>query len=251
MAKDTLERVLESIQWLEHSAIEKFSLNEMASIACLSPYHFSRVFSSLTGMPPVLYHRRRVLTKAAHRLLESNNRILDIALDSEYESHEAFTRAFKKVFKTNPDDLKKQNKDFSALYQKPITEDFLKHFEQKGVTIEPAFKECSPFKVSGVSQNIEFDDLEEANDVWLEYFKSNKKDKDQYYGICQGTYEGNIPSSQLLYTAGHSADQGIEVGGGRLCRFHAQRGVKRYNNNITIYLANLGDAFRYSASRSS
>ncbi len=117
MSDTVLEKIYRTVVWLEDIKSEDFSLNEMADMACLSPHHFSRVFVSLTGMSPALYFRRRVLTKAAQYLEKSQDRILEVALDYGYDSQEAFARAFKKMFKCNPGDIKKHKLELAALYQ--------------------------------------------------------------------------------------------------------------------------------------
>ncbi len=48
------------------------------------------------------YVRKRRLTEAARALVHTNRRILDIALDWQYDSHEAFTRAFKRAYSLTP-----------------------------------------------------------------------------------------------------------------------------------------------------
>ncbi len=214
MAEDVLQRIYKTITWLENIEVEKFSIAEMASLACLSPYHFSRVFTSMTGMPPALYYRRRMLTKAAQDLQKIDHRILDIALEYGYESHEAYTRAFKKMFKINPDDVKKINNDLEALYQKPLNIETLHHFKNDGLTIKPDFRSHPKRYIAGCSALIDFDDFEKANQVWLDYFKHNQQNKEKYYGVCQGTMNGDVPSAQLSYMAGHEAEKGIEIGDG-------------------------------------
>ncbi|MBN1825511.1 MAG: AraC family transcriptional regulator [Candidatus Eisenbacteria bacterium] len=70
------------------------SLEELARIACFSPYHFHRIFRGMTGETLAVHIRRIRLERAALRLATTRRAILDIALEAGYESHEAFTRAF-------------------------------------------------------------------------------------------------------------------------------------------------------------
>ncbi|MCC5804834.1 MAG: GyrI-like domain-containing protein [Opitutales bacterium] len=61
----------------------------------MSVWYFQRIFAAITGEPVGAYIRRRRLTEAARELRrERGRRVLDIALDYGFDSHEAFTRAF-------------------------------------------------------------------------------------------------------------------------------------------------------------
>ena len=59
----------------EHLA-EEISVEGMAAVAGLSPFHFSRVFKHATGMSPLQY-LRRVRIETAKRLLEGKNQTID------------------------------------------------------------------------------------------------------------------------------------------------------------------------------
>lgn len=56
-------------------------------------------------MTPREYVRKVILTDTAKELLTTDDNIIDIALNSGYETHEGFTRAFKKHFHTSPEVL--------------------------------------------------------------------------------------------------------------------------------------------------
>ena len=72
------------------------SADEMAGLAGLSRSQFERVARAVAGESPARFRRRVLLERAAYLMLASDLTILDIALDSGFTSHEAFTRAFKR-----------------------------------------------------------------------------------------------------------------------------------------------------------
>ena len=79
------------------------SLQRIAARAGLSPYHFSRLFTARTGRSVMLHVRQRRLSAAAWRLAgESGLKLAELALDSGFESQEAFTRAFRRAFGVSP-----------------------------------------------------------------------------------------------------------------------------------------------------
>ncbi len=73
-------------------------VNEAAQIGTLSPYHFQRVFSRISGETFGEMTRRLALERAAYQLQNSKKSITDIAFDAGYSSVESFARAFKGVF---------------------------------------------------------------------------------------------------------------------------------------------------------
>lgn len=71
-------------------------------------------------MTPREYVRKVVLTDTAKVLLISDDNIIDIAFNSGYETHEGFTRAFKKQFHTSPDEYRKCPKAIPLFTQYPV-----------------------------------------------------------------------------------------------------------------------------------
>ena len=79
------------------------SLNDLADAACLSPYHFSRLFTARFGFSPMAYVRARRLEGAAERLRNRDGAtLIDLALDCGFDSQEGFTRAFTRIFGVAP-----------------------------------------------------------------------------------------------------------------------------------------------------
>lgn len=85
----------ESINYIEENLTGEISYEELSKIAGCSVYNFQRMFSYIADKPLSEYIRSRRLTMAAFDLLNSTERIIDIALKYGYESQDAFTRAFK------------------------------------------------------------------------------------------------------------------------------------------------------------
>jgi AraC family transcriptional regulator len=68
----------------------------------LSRSQLDRVVTAAGGEAPASLRRRVLLERAAFRLLEGGFRILEIALEAGYASHEAFTRAFRRAYGSAP-----------------------------------------------------------------------------------------------------------------------------------------------------
>ena len=94
--------ILRAVDYMERNLSRPISVSDIASEAAYSTFHFVRLFKALTGCTPGSYLRRRRLTEAAGELSRSRKRIIEIAMDYQFQSQEAFTRAFKDCFGINP-----------------------------------------------------------------------------------------------------------------------------------------------------
>ena len=109
-----LQRMLDSIEYIEDNLEENLSVERIAEIACMSKFHFQRMFSMLTGFTVSEYIRNRRITVAAQELVHTRAKIIDIAMKYGYESPESFTKAFKKIHGISPSAAKKNNHSLKA-----------------------------------------------------------------------------------------------------------------------------------------
>jgi AraC family transcriptional regulator len=75
---------------------------DLARQAYQSRTQFHRLFRTVIEETPAAMRRRLLLERAAYQLGNTGMSVTDIALDANYGSLEAFTRAFRKVFRTSP-----------------------------------------------------------------------------------------------------------------------------------------------------
>lgn len=88
--------------YIEAHITESISLHMLAEAAGYSPWHSDRIFKELTGKTPFEYIRALRLSRAAMRLRDEDVKIIDVAFDFVFDSHEGFTRAFSKHFGITP-----------------------------------------------------------------------------------------------------------------------------------------------------
>ena len=81
-------------EYIELHLGDKITMASLALVARYSRWHASRLFKEVTGKTPFEYIRARRLSAAATRLKTTPCRIIDVALDFVFDSHEGFTRAF-------------------------------------------------------------------------------------------------------------------------------------------------------------
>ena len=96
-------RLEEVIDWIEQNLDRPLTLDQIAAKAGLSTFHFSRLFTARMSRSVMAYVRGRKLVRGARRLCDEKDlQLVDLAFDCGFESQEAFTRAFKRVFGVSP-----------------------------------------------------------------------------------------------------------------------------------------------------
>jgi AraC family transcriptional regulator len=94
-----LERV---VSWLADHLDDTLDLARLADVACMSPYHFHRLYHAMQGETAADTVRRLRLHRAAVELIAGERPVPRIAHRAGYGSQEAFTRAFKAAYGVPP-----------------------------------------------------------------------------------------------------------------------------------------------------
>ena len=90
------------IDYIESHLDEKLDLEKVSEAVHYSKYYLHRMFTNTVGMTIHDYVQRRQLTEAAKLLIFSDKPILEIAFLCGYESQQAFSSAFKSMYKVPP-----------------------------------------------------------------------------------------------------------------------------------------------------
>lgn len=114
---DWIKSMTKSIDYIEGHLTDALVINDIAKVACVSPFYYQRMFTMLTNIPVQTYIRNRRMSLAAIELQSSHIKIIDLAFKYGYDSSEAFTRAFKSVHGDTPSFIRKN---------KPPVKTFLK-----------------------------------------------------------------------------------------------------------------------------
>jgi AraC family transcriptional regulator len=110
---DNEQTIGKAIVFIENNLYEQITACDVSDAVSYSYYHFHRYFQAVMGETIGSYIRSRRLTQAARELVHSENekRILDIAISLQFESNEAFTRAFKARYQMTPKQYRKNGVD--------------------------------------------------------------------------------------------------------------------------------------------
>ena len=107
------KEIKKAMNYIENNLKKEIRTEDIADSAGFSKYHFQRVFKRETGLNLYAYIQKRRLAEASSLLRNTNVRILDIAVYLCFESQEAFTRAFKKVYGLPPGQYRKVLKNLT------------------------------------------------------------------------------------------------------------------------------------------
>ena len=103
-----------------HIQDDDFRLENLYSFIGYSKRHADRIFKELLNVTPAQYIKEIMLSSGAKALTESDKSILDVALDSNFQTHEGFTRAFKNKFSLSPKEYKNAPRPLPLFVQYPV-----------------------------------------------------------------------------------------------------------------------------------
>ena len=102
------EAIQKTLDYMEEHIAEDIEIESLADTACLSLFYYQRLFSRLVKRPVREYIKLRRMAIVLETLQNKNNRILDIALEYGFGSHEAFTRVFKETYGMTPEQYREK-----------------------------------------------------------------------------------------------------------------------------------------------
>src|SRR5512145_3034330 len=103
---DSIEDVMKYIREHINEPIDRETL---ADVAGFSVPHFHRVFTAHVGESAISYVRRLRLERAARKLRMGAVDITEVALAAGYDTHAAFSKAFRQLFGLSPSEFRQLN----------------------------------------------------------------------------------------------------------------------------------------------
>lgn len=144
-----LHQVLRGIDYIEQHLEEDLEPGLVARHARVSQWYFQRIFKGLTGETLKAYIRSRRLAHALARLASSDAPILEIALGAGFESHAAFTRAFRSTFGVTPKEYRAMGNQNLLARRPRIEEGYLRHL-RANLSLEPELIELPRMTLVGL-----------------------------------------------------------------------------------------------------
>lgn len=159
---ETLNRVL---AYIEQHMAEPLGATALARVVSVSSFYLQRSFAAVTGTPLMEYVRSRRLSEAG-RMLRRGERVLDVALDSGYDTPESFRKAFVRFHGVTPSAARQQG--VPLRYLSPLHV----HITLTGGSImEHSMEKIGALEVMGVERRFRHDNaFSEIPKFWCEYF---------------------------------------------------------------------------------
>lgn len=125
---------------------EPITLTELSRKAGYSPFHSAKLFKEHVGKAPFEYIRTLRLSQAALKLRDKKVKVLDVAMDFVFDSHEGFTRAFSREFGITPYKYSKNPPPIKLFMPNPVRDEYL-FFQRGGPSMERKSTGLSPSTV--------------------------------------------------------------------------------------------------------
>lgn len=185
----------QAVIYIENHLGEDIKVEEVAKAAGYSYYHLNRQFSAVLGESVGSYIKKRRLADAAKKLLYSDQKIIRIAMDHGFESPEAFSRAFKAVYRVSPQAYRKNRLDAFIGAKDRLDGGLLNHLACN-VTVHPRIVELPEILVAGLRGETTLRD-NRLKELWERAFASfpqipGRIPGGRGFGICEACNDNVI-----------------------------------------------------------
>ena len=189
------ESISKAIEYIENNLTNDITVEDIAKKLYLSPFYFQKGFSIVCGYGVGEYIRNRRLSVAASELLQTDHKIIDIALKYGYDSPDSFTKAFTRFHGSTPTAVRRGEKikEFAPLK--------INLTLKGGYTVEYKIKEKEAFKIVGFKDSIKYETAhEEIPKVWKRFFLKKGFSKiDAKYAV---NIDNNMSGDEFSYIIG-------------------------------------------------
>jgi AraC family transcriptional regulator len=173
-----------ALWYIESHLAEPLTLDDISAVGGVSRYNMVRAFAAATGFSVMRYVRVRRLTEAARALSAGAPNILNVALDADYGSHEAFTRAFRDHFGITPEAVRAT----MCLDHLELQEPILMDSTARDTLAQPRFETGKAILIAGVGDRFSHDNGAGIPGLWQRFHQHVQSFPDRLgkvaYGVC-------------------------------------------------------------------
>lgn len=208
-----VRRIMHVLVHIQKNLDREMSLQELSKKAHFSQYHFHRIFRGLVGESLKEHIRRLRLERAALYLKYTEKPVIDIAFDAGYQTHEAFSRAFKLAFALSPSEFRSNNTSVTQIGNAGVH--YKDNIREKDITIligdekmDVQIKKIGPMHVAFVRHIGPYDEVGTVWDKLTTYIGKEGLlgSQSQFIGICYDDPDLTAPE-KIRYDACVTVDE--------------------------------------------
>lgn len=182
-----VESISRAIEYIENNLTNDITIEEISNYSYISSFYFQKGFSIVCGYSISEYIRNRRLSLAGYELINSDNKIIDIALKYGYDSPDSFTKAFTRFHGSTPTAVRNNGatiKEFAPLKVNLTL--------KGGYTMEYKIEEKEAFKIIGLKDSFKYETAyQDVPKIWKKFFMKSAFSKiNAKYGINIDTNMG-------------------------------------------------------------
>lgn len=203
--KEYISRINNVIDYIENNISSKFSLEELASVANFSKFHFHRIFASIVGETLNSYILRIRLEKAASILVQNpNTPVTDVWLDYGFSSSSVFARSFKDKFGLSASEWRKEKlTEFSNISQphsnpSEVSEKLSEYFGDVLLTKNGDAKMKETLEIISPTK-VEVKSIEEFTVAYIRYIGSYKGNSDLFANLFTKLFNWAGPRNLIQF----------------------------------------------------
>ena len=157
-----LDQIQRGVDFIEAHLDNDIAIADVAKIAGISQWHFQRIFKALTNETLKTYIRSRRFANSLEKLMATDERIIDIALNAGFESQESFTRAFKQAFNMTPNEYRKLGNNKLFLRKIRLDTEYIDHIN-RNISLQPKIIEQDKMQMLGLRTKFYSSDSDKNN----------------------------------------------------------------------------------------
>lgn len=195
----------QAIIYIETHLGDNLKVVDVANAAGYSYYHLNRQFAAVLGESVGSYIKKRRLANAAKKLIYTDQKVIDIAMENGFESSEAFSRAFKLVYRVSPQHYRSNRFDTFISAKERLDKGLMDHIAQN-ITVHPQLVEMPPVRVAGLRGETTLRD-NTLPKLWANFNAAahmvpNKTEAARGFGICEACSENTLynMNDDVLFT---------------------------------------------------
>lgn len=199
-----IDVISKSINYIENHLLEDIKIVDVAKEVYMSPLYLQKGFSIMCNYTISEYIRNRRLSLAGKDLMNTDEKIIDIAQKYCYDSPDSFNKAFNRFHSSTPNSVRKNGATIKEFAPLRINIDL-----KGGYTMEYKIEDKDAFKVIGLSNKFKYDNAyEDVPKMWHSFKETETNKISTKYGV---NMDIEMSGNEFIYMICDDYKEGMEV----------------------------------------